>query len=175
MWEGRAWSLSLLIRDLKKWRLGEKGKTIAWSWFHNLDTLGMNARQNWLVQGFSSWTTNGCIFRKLVSLILPQVEFKRSVKFLREISFTALFWTASRRWRVVEGTTLYMCEKHSRFSLTRGTCSKHVFVPAKVMLNCYSQKIDGLTLFLDNVPRDVNWIWEPFWQTGRWVIEKNMT
>lgn len=45
----RIWTLSSLIQDWNKSILGGKGYTLAGKRFHNLDTLGTNERQSWLL------------------------------------------------------------------------------------------------------------------------------
>lgn len=96
-WKG--WiSLSLLTWDSNIWIFRDNGKTSAGSWFHNLQTLGINERQNWDYLGFCSWKVKVYIREKLfvVCQVLLGVELKTKLpgnKVQRNID-----WKHIRRW-----------------------------------------------------------------------------
>lgn len=66
----------LLSRNLNNWRFGRDEETSAGSWFHNLDILEINKRQNCGVQGFCSRTVNQCIWEKTFVALLDLLEMK---------------------------------------------------------------------------------------------------
>lgn len=54
---------SLLTRYLYNWRFEGDGNPFTGNWFHNLDSLGMQERQNWKNRGFWNYV---CTWQELL-------------------------------------------------------------------------------------------------------------